>query len=711
MKISVFIKRLQAKLKKPFTSERWQRFGFALFSTLLIMIFITIPIEPFKIEIYDAQLSHSSEWSTYMASDIDSDGNSERIYLYTANESNRLTIMVYDNKGMIIDAIGFINHDWTNSLVPAIMDINGDNLQEILFVTLKNDSVVLNGLTLINSSKIIDNLLLGIVENPVPQMACNSRIQAFGDYNNDGQKELYFTFDAGFGLNPRGLYRLDVDSLKLYHSPESYISWLFIIFKDINRDGIPEILPGNYAPMNVHFETEYSDNNAWITAFDLELSYLFPPIAMPRGHGTVEVTPATFSDTLFFALFTNNSVETDSSLILIIDYKGNVLREQSFFRDDPAMYFQTIFIEDNKNYLYINNIGRFELTAELEGLPQKRIKKQRNYKPFNTLRNWQLDADDDGIEDRIFYDITTSSLEITNGKNKALSAIQLPFERLWVNSVYPYLENGRADRIMVATNSGYFFLSYSRNPYYWSKYLIWIAIFFSVYIIIFLIQYFQRRRLEAKWETEKQLTELQFNTIRNQLTPHFIFNALNSVGYLIENGQKEEAYDYLSINARLIRKVLEDAELTKRSLEEEIKFVQDYLAIQEFRFKDRFCTVFSIDEDLNLNLEVPKMVLYTYVENSVKHGFKNTYEGGLLEISVSIIPKGVVFTVRDNGNFSKDDDHQEKNIGKGMGIMEAYYRLFEKQHNCKIHTTFFKLNETSKYMQGTEVNVRIEYLS
>jgi LytS/YehU family sensor histidine kinase len=182
------------------------------------------------------------------------------------------------------------------------------------------------------------------------------------------------------------------------------------------------------------------------------------------------------------------------------------------------------------------------------------------------------------------------------------------------------------------------------------------------------------------------------------------------VGYLIENGQKEEAYDYLSINARLIRKVLEDAELTTRSLEEEIKFVKDYLAIQEFRFKDRYRTVFLIDEDVNLKLAVPKMVLHTYVENSVKHGFKNTYAGGLLEISISAISKCVVFMVRDNGNFSKEDDHQEKNTGKGLGIMESYYRLFEKQHNCRIQTTFTKLGETDLAKTGTEVVIRIEYL-
>jgi len=216
--------------------------------------------------------------------------------------------------------------------------------------------------------------------------------------------------------------------------------------------------------------------------------------------------------------------------------------------------------------------------------------------------------------------------------------------------------------------------------------------------------------MEAKWETEKQLTELQFNTIRNQLNPHFVFNALSSVGYLIESGKKEEAYDFLSVNTRLIRKVLDDAELTTRSLAAEINFVKDYLSIQEFRFKDRFRTVFSIDESVNQQLAVPKMVLHTYIENSVKHGFKNINSGGILEVRIDALPKGVIFTIRDNGHSEDLPVESPQITGKGIKIMESYYRLFEKQHKCRIQTTFTKLSETDPAKTGTEVVVRIEFL-
>jgi hypothetical protein len=436
---------------------------------------------------------------------------------------------------------------------------------------------------------------------------------------------------------------------------------------------------------------------------------LFPPITMDKAFGNVETSPATFSDSLFFALYVNNEAETDSSTIFLMNYGGKIIKKQRFYRHDPTNHKVHLMLIDNKNYLIISKIGMFELTSGLDRLPEEKGEKQKNYQPWIFEKSWIFDADNDSKNEIITWFPGLSTFEIQNGNKNEVTGF-LYETRDIITNVTPFLIKGNVDKLLVLTSRGYFFLYYDTNPFYWMKYLIWIAIFLTTYSITFLIQFTQRRRMEKKWETEKQLTELQFNTIRNQLNPHFIFNALNSVGYLIENGQKEEAYDYLSINARLIRKVLEDAELTTRSLEEEIKFVKDYLAIQEFRFKDRYRTILSIDEDLNLKLAVPKMVLHTYVENSVKHGFKNTTSGGLLEISVTAILKGILFTVCDNGNFSKDDDHQEKNTGKGLGIMESYYRLFEKQHKCRIQTTFAYLNEAGTNQTGTKVIVSIIYI-
>ncbi|MBW6536346.1 MAG: histidine kinase, partial [Mariniphaga sp.] len=473
--------------------------------------------------------------------------------------------------------------------------------------------------------------------------------------------------------------------------------------------GMPEILAWNYAPSNVPYETEFTDTRAWIGAFDLEMNYLFPPIPMPEGYGYVYTSPTTFSDSLFFAIYSNRSSDTIPNRIFLLDYHGNILNEKPVFQDDPTLYSQKLGIIDNKNYLLINNIGQFELTAELDNLPQQKMQRQKNYNPYFHLKSWPVDVNGNGTEELVYYHVNTSEIEIVNEKYKQLAGFRLPFDRLRITNIYPYLVNGKTDRLMVVTDSGYFFMQYTENPFYWAKYLVWLAIFFTAWGFTWLVQFFQRRRMEQKWKTEKQLTELQFNTIRNQLNPHFIFNALSSVGYLIENGKKEEAYDYLSINSRLIRKVLEDAEITTRPLEEELHFVRDYLSVQEFRFGGKFVTQINIGENVDLKLAVPKMVLHTYVENAVKHAFNEMESGGRLEIGIHSFSKGVELVVRDNGKWKTPSKNSSESTGKGIKIMESYYRIFEKQHQCKIQTVFTDLQKTNPSLSGTEVSIRMEY--
>lgn len=693
------------------SSEKWQRLIFAVISTLIILLAANIPIQKFYLELQEGQVMHRVEQSTYLTDDLDSDGNSERVYIFNSAEAERLTIMLYDSEGLIKQTINFINHQWRPNSFPAIYDIDEDGTKEVLIISIRNDSVLLNAVNLFTQEFCIKDLLIGEVEKPVQQMAFGTRFIDFQDFNGDSIKELYFQFDAGYGLKPRGLYRYDYGTRQLFATPESYIPWTPPEFADLNRDGIPELLARSYAPCNVTFETEFTDGRAWIGAFDLELNYLFSPKPMPKGYGYAYPSPATFSDTLFFYIFSSRESDTIPNRIFLIDYHGNIINEKAVYQDDPTLYSQQLKIINRKNYLLINNIGQFELTGKLEGLPEGPIKRQKNYNPYYHLISYPVDVNDDGIKELAYYNLNTSVIEILNPHLKKLSSYQLPFERLRILGIYPYLTGGKTDKLMVITDSGYFFMRFLKNPLYWIKYLIWLTIFALSWMFIYAIQFLQRRRMEQNWETEKKLTELQFNTIRNQLNPHFVFNALSAVGYLIEKGQKEEAYDFLSINTRLIRKVLDDADITTRTLMDEINFVKDYLTVQEFRFKDRFKTIFEIDPKVNKQLAVPKMVLHTYVENAIKHGFQNIQSGGILNIQIKSIPNGIVLIIGDNGITDATATNTNNSTGKGIKIMESYYRLYEKQHQCKIHTSISnRKSRNGRKQEGTRVEIKIEYL-
>jgi hypothetical protein len=96
------IKPYLTKLLSQFAaSEKWQRLVFALFSTLIILSLVKIPIKRFYLELLEGQVLHHSAFATYLADDLDSDGNTESVYIFNSAEADRLTIMLFDAEGMI----------------------------------------------------------------------------------------------------------------------------------------------------------------------------------------------------------------------------------------------------------------------------------------------------------------------------------------------------------------------------------------------------------------------------------------------------------------------------------------------------------------------------------------------------------------------------------------------------------------------------------
>ncbi len=157
----------------------------------------------------------------------------------------------------------------------------------------------------------------------------------------------------------------------------------------------------------------------------------------------------------------------------------------------------------------------------------------------------------------------------------------------------------------------------------------------------------------------------------------------------------------------LIQRVMDDAKEVKRTLKNEIGFTKDYLTIQQHRFKERFSSEFTIHPDVDLNFEIPKMCIHTYVENAVKHGFKNTKTGGLLQVDIAPLINGVHISVTDNGMGLKAASDHKSSSGNGLSIMNEFYRLFEKYNGYKIEIKFIDLNKRDGDQTGTRVELKI----
>lgn len=181
-------------------------------------------------------------------------------------------------------------------------------------------------------------------------------------------------------------------------------------------------------------------------------------------------------------------------------------------------------------------------------------------------------------------------------------------------------------------------------------------------------------------------TEAQLRTLRSQINPHFLFNALNSVRALIGR-QDTKAKSMITSLGSLLREVLAGRDAKLQSVEKEIEIVRDYLEVEAIRFGDRLRYRIECPPDL-LTQRVPGMLVLTLVENAVKHGVSRLEKGGSIEIIVAHAPDSgalVVFVVNDGPLLIGDNDSKAYS---GQGLENTRERILlatEGRGSFEIH--------------------------
>lgn len=161
-------------------------------------------------------------------------------------------------------------------------------------------------------------------------------------------------------------------------------------------------------------------------------------------------------------------------------------------------------------------------------------------------------------------------------------------------------------------------------------------------------------------------TEAQLRTLRSQINPHFLFNALNSIRALIGR-QDSKAKAMITSLGSLLRQVLAGRDTKLQSVAKELEIVRDYLDVEAIRFGERIRYHIDCPPDL-LTQRIPGMLILTLVENSVKHGISQLEKGGAIEILIRRSPDEamiVVFVVND-GFLKKQNLHSLDSGGQGL---------------------------------------------
>lgn len=208
-------------------------------------------------------------------------------------------------------------------------------------------------------------------------------------------------------------------------------------------------------------------------------------------------------------------------------------------------------------------------------------------------------------------------------------------------------------------------------------------------------------------QTERRKSEL--DALQSQINPHFLYNALDSITWMVEGERNDEAVFMISQLAKLFRISLSKGR-TIITVSDELQHAQSYMNIQMVRYKNRFAFEMDVDPEIYSYCTV-KLILQPILENAINYGVGNMDEdeGGEIRITGRKQKENILLSVADNGlgmsadeaDFMLTDTHRIHKHGSGVGLVNINHRiqlLFGKEYGLSVE---------SEPDEGTVVSVHI----
>ncbi|MGB0178144.1 MAG: histidine kinase, partial [Owenweeksia sp.] len=202
---------------------------------------------------------------------------------------------------------------------------------------------------------------------------------------------------------------------------------------------------------------------------------------------------------------------------------------------------------------------------------------------------------------------------------------------------------------------------------------------------------------------------LALKSLRSQMNPHFIFNALNSVNHYISQKDERSANKYLSDFSRLMRAVLEHSQKDFITLQKETEIIALYLKLEHDRFREKFDFELNVDEELDQDhIEIPPMLVQPLVENAVWHGLRYRESKGFLLVHYALEDQQLTVRIEDNGIGREESarlktQNQQKGVSTGMSNIEHRLQIINDMFRTSIKMEVIDLPNR----EGTRVILRM----
>jgi len=669
----------------------------SVITTLVIIYFLPDYFTKYKLELKE-QTYISKNYRVYY-SDLNNNNLSERIIAVPSVNSS---FMLHDDKDNLVDQWNFSGRFIGSTDLCWFFDTDGDGFTEVYTVTQKLDSVFLNiAVPYINNSVQTDikTIFIDTINEYNNTFSCGVYGAKLSNHKINGVKEVLFTITQGFGGNPRNIYKYNSKTYQIQKSEHLTNASYIVDQADINNDGFDEIMFKHYSHGNKldSIYTTRSDESLWLSVLDYKLDFLFMPIEIKVPYSRLIVQSYEHNGIInLLALLNSNQREISKPKLLVYSNSGILIKEKKL-----ASGWYQIFPNESKNgFLLFNTENGHLKKLDLEFEEQSAF----ILKPNSEL--YKIDINNDGINEWLNVPLDRREFSIYQENFKDKQSFEFPSSDT-PSFYYGVIKTANNNQLYIQNNDYYYTFNYLENPYFYYKYLSYLFIYVLVLGFVLLIIKGQKIRTEKQRTMEKEIVELQLKTIKNQVDPHFVFNAINTISGLMLTDRKLEADEFICNFSDLMRSTLQKSDKVFCSLQEEIDYVKKYMELQQVRFNQQFKYQLKIESTINLNDNVPKHILYTYIENAIKHGINSKYK---LLIKIDILERNdkLVLTIEDNGGgFNPSKNTKINSTGNGIVIMGKIYNLYTKLYKKQISHNIKEITDDKNKSIGVKVSVFI----
>lgn len=656
---------------------------------------------------FRAMYNKEDRWFSY--EDMNCDGKDDVVKIKRDRRESRYIINTLKRNAFLEDK-PFLE------IAPFFGDYNADNRKEVYFLTKRLDSVFLTSWN-INESK-VKNVFLQQIKDKF-----EFGLLGFADANNDGCSEMYLWGCSNRHIDKRSIMRYDIknDILIRTKNIDARINGGFVK----NVDGKVNVVVSTKSyNTKLNTKSNYSENKAWIFILNGDLEERAKPICFNKSNYHLVCLDVKRDGKKMICVLGDNGSRKGKdkgvAQIAIYDYSGKLIDGKVIKND---------LIIEHKGYLKVDKGDNSKIFVTCRTGGVMRYNSKLTYEGIfypgtldKPIPNFVCDIDGNGKNEIFFHDRSFKKLVITNENFSFPIEIELiepyspikhckPVFNIYENVRYirgANFSKCRKENIILHCEGFMYFLKYEKDDYFWIKYIYALLVFCSVFFIVWWIRFFVTKNIEEKYRVENTIAQLKFQNVNNQMSPHFTLNAMNSIASLIYKEDRETAYDYLCKLAKLVRNSLVDANRLERSLKEELEFVESYLELQKFRFKNRFDYSISIESPSVYSYQVMPFLVQTFVENAMKHGLKDVGQGGKVSIKINSVKGGINIIIEDNGQGRKAAALNKSNsTGKGIKLVNEYIDILNKKDNRNMNIVIQDLEENNIPL-GTRVIIFLD---